>query len=101
MPCNVVKSCPYPPKVLIITSGHIYQHHRVQGLVFFAPKIAGSMSVILVVFYLFIGLGGCLMGPRISCGAYKLARTSWVKKRKRKEEGLVFFSFFDRVKSEE
>jgi hypothetical protein len=50
------------------------------------------MSVILVVFYLFIGLGGCLMGPGISCGAHKLARTPWVKKKKKKE-GLVFFSF--------
>jgi len=33
------------------------------------------MSVIAAVFYLSTGLAGCSVGPGISCGARKLART--------------------------
>jgi hypothetical protein len=31
--------------------------------------------------YMFTGLVGCLVDPRISCGARKLVRTSWIKKK--------------------
>ena len=33
--------------------------------------------------YLFIGLAGCSVGPGISCGARKLARTPRVTKKKK------------------
>jgi len=36
------------------------------------------------VFYLHAGLAGCSVGPGISCGARKLARTPRVKKKKKK-----------------
>jgi hypothetical protein len=40
-------------------------------------------SVILMVFYLFTGLTGCSVNPRNSRGAYKLARTPRVIKKKK------------------
>ena len=39
--------------------------------------------VILVVSYLFTGLAGCSVNPRISCDACKLARTPRIKKKKK------------------
>jgi hypothetical protein len=40
------------------------------------------MFVIPAVFYIFIGLAGCLMNPEISYDMRKLARTRRVKKKK-------------------
>ena len=48
--------------------------------------------VILVVSYLFTGLAGCSVNPRISCDACKLARTPRIKKKKSSALVLGHFS---------
>jgi len=39
-------------------------------------------------FYLSTGLAGCSVGPGISCGARKLARTPWVKKEEEERNSM-------------
>jgi hypothetical protein len=36
--------------------------------------------------YLLTGLAGCSVGPEINCGARKLARPSWIKKKEEEED---------------
>jgi hypothetical protein len=52
------------------------------------------MYVIPAVSYLFTGLAGCSVGPGISCGARKLARTHRVTKKKSYDKILKSFFFF-------
>lgn len=47
----------------------------------FWVRASVCIPVTSMVFYLSTGLAGCLMDPRISCGAFKLARTSRFKKK--------------------
>ena len=47
-------------------------------------RALACMPVTLAMFYLSIGLAGYLVGPVISCGTRKLARTPRVTKKKRK-----------------
>jgi len=43
-------------------------------------RALACIPVISIVFYLFIGLGGCSVSPEISCGTSKLVRTPRIKK---------------------
>jgi hypothetical protein len=46
-----------------------------------------------VVFYLLARLAGCSVGPGISCGARKLTRTPWIKKKKKESSEKIRLNF--------
>jgi len=50
------------------------------------------MPVTLAMFYLSIGLAGYLVGPVISCGTRKLARTPRVTKKKKEPDAISYQS---------
>jgi len=54
-------------------------------------RVSACTPVTPAVFYLSTGLAGCSVGPGISCGARKLARTPRVTKKKKKvhESSLI------------